>query len=359
MPRIYHRLHGALRELRLHSNTFANGQLLFTYDENTSEWGVALNDWLGTKRVQVDPAIVANLTGFQSLPFGDGLTFYGYGEDSTEHHFTGKERDQESGNDYFSARYCTSSTGRFLSPDPGWMAAIDPSNPQSLNLYSYALNNPSKLVDPSGMILCNLGPTPDSADKEDAISADACTHDGGSVAVDQESVTVTATATSPPDVTPSSSGTSTIPNTPKSSSTVRLPGNNQRSCVGGVLGENAVSLGLDALGTLPIPEAGGITRLVGQQLGAAKIGAIYRGVVADQQGATFLNGLRHSTSAVALLGNAGDTSALGLASTAVGGAALTAGYFVPVLGQVLSGGQLFIDAIHTYNTIQTKCYGHS
>ena len=61
-------------------------------------WGVALNDWLGTKRVQVNPAIVANLTGFQSLPFGDGLTFYGYGEDSTEHHFTGQERDQESGN---------------------------------------------------------------------------------------------------------------------------------------------------------------------------------------------------------------------------------------------------------------------
>jgi hypothetical protein len=124
-------------------------------------------------------------------------------------------------------------------------------------------------------------------------------------------------------------------------------------------GENAVSLGLDALGTLPIPEAGGITRLVGQQLGAAKIGAIYRGVVADQQGANLLNGLRNSTSAVALSGNSGDTSALGLASTAVGGAALTAGYFVPVLGQVLSGGQLIIDAIHTYNTIQTKCYGHS
>jgi hypothetical protein len=126
-----------------------------------------------------------------------------------------------------------------------------------------------------------------------------------------------------------------------------------------VLAENAVSLGLDLLGTLPIPEAGGITRLVGQQLGAAKIGAIYRGVVADQQGANLLNGLRNSTSAGALFGNASDTSGLGLASTAVGGAALTAGYFVPVLGQILSGGQLLIDSIHTYNTIQAKCYGHS
>ena len=130
------------------------------------------------------------------------------------HHFTGKEHDFESGNGYFSARYYASSTGRFLSPDPGWPLAIDPSNPQSLNLYSYALNNPSKLVDPSGMILCNYGPTQDSADYEDAESADECTNNGGSLVVDKESVTATATATSAPSLTPSSSGTSTIPNTP-------------------------------------------------------------------------------------------------------------------------------------------------
>jgi RHS repeat-associated protein len=32
--------------------------------------------------------------------------------------FTGKERDSESGNDYFGARYFGSNMGRFLSPDP-------------------------------------------------------------------------------------------------------------------------------------------------------------------------------------------------------------------------------------------------
>jgi RHS repeat-associated protein len=31
---------------------------------------------------------------------------------------TGKERDTESGNDYFSARYYASSMGRWMSPDP-------------------------------------------------------------------------------------------------------------------------------------------------------------------------------------------------------------------------------------------------
>jgi RHS repeat-associated protein len=32
-------------------------------------------------------------------------------------HFTGKERDTESGNDYFGARYYASSMGRFMSPE--------------------------------------------------------------------------------------------------------------------------------------------------------------------------------------------------------------------------------------------------
>jgi RHS repeat-associated protein len=64
--------------------------------------------------------------------------------------FTGKERDTESGNDYFGARYYASSMGRFLSPDPSGLEYADPTNPQSLNLYSYVLNNPLHNIDPSG-----------------------------------------------------------------------------------------------------------------------------------------------------------------------------------------------------------------
>ncbi|HET6207769.1 MAG TPA: RHS repeat-associated core domain-containing protein, partial [Terracidiphilus sp.] len=37
---------------------------------------------------------------------------------------TGKERDSESGNDYFGARYYASTMGRFLSPD--WSAKAEP-----------------------------------------------------------------------------------------------------------------------------------------------------------------------------------------------------------------------------------------
>jgi RHS repeat-associated protein len=50
-------------------------------------------------------------------------------------HFTGKERDTESGNDYFGARYYSNAMGRMISPDPSGIASVDPSNPQSWNMY--------------------------------------------------------------------------------------------------------------------------------------------------------------------------------------------------------------------------------
>ena len=63
-------------------------------------------------------------------------------------HFTGKERDTESGLDYFGARYYGSSMGRFMSADDG--SDQDPSDPQSGNLYSYVRNNPVTRTDSDG-----------------------------------------------------------------------------------------------------------------------------------------------------------------------------------------------------------------
>src|SRR5258708_8813819 len=68
--------------------------------------------------------------------------------------FTGKERDDESGLDYFGARYKSSQYGRFMTPD--WSAKVEAvpyailDNPQSLNLYTYVLNNPLSRADPDG-----------------------------------------------------------------------------------------------------------------------------------------------------------------------------------------------------------------
>lgn len=69
--------------------------------------------------------------------------------------FTGKERDAETGLDYFGARYYGSNMGRFLSPDwvPGRPSAVpfaEWSDPQTLNLYSYVRNNPLAKADPDG-----------------------------------------------------------------------------------------------------------------------------------------------------------------------------------------------------------------
>ncbi len=54
---------------------------------------------------------------------------------------TDKERDVESGNDYFGARYYASSMGRMLSPDPSQLFFANPAYPQTLNLYSYGRSN--------------------------------------------------------------------------------------------------------------------------------------------------------------------------------------------------------------------------
>ena len=64
--------------------------------------------------------------------------------------FTGKERDAESGNDYFGARYYASSMGRFMSPDPLLSSGV-PSDPQTWNRYTYGMNNPLRVIDPTGL----------------------------------------------------------------------------------------------------------------------------------------------------------------------------------------------------------------
>jgi len=63
--------------------------------------------------------------------------------------FTGKERDAETGLDYFGARYYGNWLGRFLTPDKPF-ADQHPGNPQTWNLYSYVRNNPLRLVDDTG-----------------------------------------------------------------------------------------------------------------------------------------------------------------------------------------------------------------
>jgi len=141
----------------VHSNVFAGGgRLLASYEgpagTDTAGYHYHLTDWLGTKRMQTTASGNQEQT-CMSYPFGDGLACTG-GPDATEHHFTGKERDVESGLDYFEARYFTSDLARFMTPDwaakPTAVPYAEYGNPQSLDLYQYMRNDPLGGVDPNG-----------------------------------------------------------------------------------------------------------------------------------------------------------------------------------------------------------------
>ena len=117
-------------------------------------------DHLGSTRMVTDQNAQV-VSRHDYLPFGDELTS-GYagrpnpwgGNENVNQKFTGKERDSESGLDYFGARYYGSALGRFTSPD--WSEGAIPipyadlHNPQSLNLYTYVQNNPLSVADPDG-----------------------------------------------------------------------------------------------------------------------------------------------------------------------------------------------------------------
>jgi RHS repeat-associated protein len=101
---------------------------------------------------------------------------------------TGKERDTESGNDYFGARYYASSMGRFMSPDPlpwpHWQSGSEDDqkrfsafimNPQNLNAYVYVLNNPLTSVDPDGMQVYVVAYTTGNSEGDDELKRAAQT----------------------------------------------------------------------------------------------------------------------------------------------------------------------------------------
>jgi RHS repeat-associated protein len=84
-------------------------------------------------------------------PWGGELQFVA--NDSNHYKFTGKERD-ETGLDYFGARYYSNGLARFITPDwsstPIPVPYADFADPQSLNQYSYVRNVPTSRVDADG-----------------------------------------------------------------------------------------------------------------------------------------------------------------------------------------------------------------
>ncbi|HEY3457724.1 MAG TPA: RHS repeat-associated core domain-containing protein [Bryobacteraceae bacterium] len=166
------------------------GTTIFVYDVSghlAAEYSTGANsptcmtcylsaDQLGSTRVVTDQngAVVAR---HDYLPFGEEIPQQYSGRTAALHFgateniaqkFTGKERDAETGMDYFGARYYSGRQGRFTSPDEyTWVGTTDVftgepvgqlnplpyadiNNPQSLNKYTYVLNNPLRYTDPDG-----------------------------------------------------------------------------------------------------------------------------------------------------------------------------------------------------------------
>jgi RHS repeat-associated protein len=114
-------------------------------------------DHLGTSRLTTDNwGNVISLHDY--LPFGEEIpsgfggrtSVWSASADGITRKFTGKERDQETGLDYFGARYYGSALGRFTSPDRIIVNDERLLDPQRFDLYAYARNNPFKFIDPTG-----------------------------------------------------------------------------------------------------------------------------------------------------------------------------------------------------------------
>ncbi len=72
--------------------------------------------------------------------------------------FTGKERDAETGLDYFGARYYGAKLGRFTSIDPVYTWQDNLVDPQRWNRYAYVRGNPLRYVDPDGKVGITVNP---------------------------------------------------------------------------------------------------------------------------------------------------------------------------------------------------------
>jgi RHS repeat-associated protein len=164
---------------------YRNGQLLLTAEPKDGnpnlQWLVT--DQLGTPRMIFDKTgSLAGVKRHDYLPFGEEIfadtggrtTTMGYtppgnnAADGARQKFTSKERDTETGLDYFLARFYSSPQGRFTSPDefkggPDELYVLgsgdqqrqalpyaEITQPESLNKYSYTYNNPLRFVDSDG-----------------------------------------------------------------------------------------------------------------------------------------------------------------------------------------------------------------
>jgi RHS repeat-associated protein len=128
-------------------------------------------DWLGSARI-TSSASQTFIASLAYAPFGDT---YAVSSNLADGSFTGQFNGTVHGiYDFLYREYPLQ--GRWPSPDPAGLAAVDPANPQSWNRYAYVTNNPLNLIDPFGLDSCDNS----TADTCVSVTADPLGPSGGS-----------------------------------------------------------------------------------------------------------------------------------------------------------------------------------
>jgi RHS repeat-associated protein len=130
-------------------------------------------DWLGSSRFASTTSRTVYYDGAYG-PFGEPYAQTG----TTDLSFTGMDQDTVANlYDFPTREYGIQ--GRWPSPDPAGLAAVDPTNPQSWNRYAYVLNNPLSYVDRTGLYCQWDDGTSDDIPANGGAGAGECGDQGG------------------------------------------------------------------------------------------------------------------------------------------------------------------------------------
>ena len=133
------------------NNVLVGGAVVATVDASGNVQYLAADMLGATRQTEL------NLTSAS-----DATRFYRYGEEqnavSSEYLWTGQMRDPN-GLDHFAMRTYAPALGRWLTPDPAGLGAVDPNDPQTWNRYCYTSNLPVSASDPEGLDMVAAGRT--------------------------------------------------------------------------------------------------------------------------------------------------------------------------------------------------------
>jgi RHS repeat-associated protein len=309
-------------------------------------------DWLGSVRLTTTPS--RTIYGDVAYgPYGEAYAQSG----STDLVFTGQDQASTSNEYDFPAREY-GIQGRWPSPDPAGLGAVDPSDPQSWNRYAYVLNTPLNAVDPTGMdcvwvnggAVCTVNGTPTGGDPTGGNSGGSGWGGGGGSGWGGGGGLPYNCQYSPACLCHWRGNCQFVfrpkpkPPTPTSNN---APPWYKNACITGAIGNGLLHAGIDAIGL--IPEGWLVSRAIGNAFN-------YRGIVADQLGNKVLGAVSMGAGISSTGLGANNTSTVGSIQTGLGVAGIvsTLAGATPVLGQVFSGLSVAADVINAGMAI-AKC----